>query len=360
MSAGAAVHWDLRPGADWPAVAPLWDRLNGDAGGLPFFAAAFVAPLLEHFGRGDEIVAIARRGDRPVAGAILAPAGRGRVATFQPAQMPLGPWLVANGENGIELADALLRRLPGLTLGLGLSQVDPLLQPRPGRTARVDTLDYIETGWVDVAGSFDTYWEARGKNLRTNMRKQRSKLEGEGVGLHFETLTDPGDVPAAIAEYGRLESAGWKGEMGTSIAPDNVQGRFYTAMLRNFCALGRGRIWQLRFGDKVVAMDLCIESDDTLVVLKTTFDPEYRNVSPAFLMRQEAFRQVFDAGRLRRIEFYGRMMEWHTRWTEQSRTLYHVNVYRWALVPRLRQLFAGRPTAKAPAAGEAAGAVPGA
>ena len=89
MSAGTAVHWDLRPGADWPAVAPLWDRLNGVAGGLPFFAAEFVAPLLEHFGRGDEIVAIARRGDRPVAGAILAPAGRGRVATFQPAQMPL-------------------------------------------------------------------------------------------------------------------------------------------------------------------------------------------------------------------------------------------------------------------------------
>jgi hypothetical protein len=54
-------------------------------------------------------------------------------------------------------------------------------------------------------------------------------------------------------------------------------------------------------------------------------------------MRQDAFREVFDDGRLRRIEFYGRMMEWHTRWTEHSRTLYHVNLYRWAIISRVRR-----------------------
>lgn len=360
MSAGDAATWQFHRASDWSAVAAVWDEVNAQAGRLPFLESAFITPLLAHFGRGDETIAIARHAGRPVAAAILTRVGPGRVATFQPAQMPLGPWIVASGHSSVELADALLRQLPGVPLGLGLSQLDPLLLPRPDGGPHLDTLDYIQTGWVDVEGSFDAYWDARGKNLRTNMRKQRGKLESEGVTLHFETLTSGADVAGAIAEYGRLESAGWKGEMGTSIHPDNDQGRFYTDMLRNFCALGRGRIWQLRFGDKVVAMDLCIESDDTLVVLKTTFDPEYRNVSPAFLMRQEAFRQVFDEARLRRIEFYGRMMEWHTRWTEQSRTLYHLNVYRWALIPRLRRTWQQLAARRRPAESSAADAAPAA
>jgi hypothetical protein len=51
------------------------------------------------------------------------------------------------------------------------------------------------------------------------------------------------------------------------------------------------------------------------------------------LLRQDAYRQLFDEGRIRRIEFYGRVMEWTKRWTDCRRTLYHVNAYRWGIVP---------------------------
>lgn len=333
----AGIRWEFHTAGEFPQLASMWDGVNADAGRLPFLESAFLAPLLDQFGRGDETIALGRRAGRAVAAGLLHRVGVGHVATFQPSQLPLGPWLVVQGEDGAVAAHSLLVQLPGVVLGLGLTQLDPQYQARLTDGPRQDTLDYIQTGWIDVANTFETYWEARGKNLRTNMRKQRSKLDADGVALTFETVTTAADIPGAIAEYGRLESAGWKAGMGTCVQPDNAQGRFYVAMLDNFCAQGRGRIWRLKFGDKVVAMDLCIEAGDTLVVLKTAFDPEYRSVSPAFLMRQDAFRQVFDEGRLRRIEFYGRLMEWHTRWTEQSRTLYHANVYRWAVIPRLRR-----------------------
>jgi CelD/BcsL family acetyltransferase involved in cellulose biosynthesis len=332
------ILWTFHRAVEWPQLAATWDEVNASSGNLPFLESAFLTPLLEHFGKGREIVALARRGDRPVAAALLHRAGA-QLVTFQPSQLPLGPWLVVDGEGSEAAAHSLLAQSPGLPLGLGLTQLDTRLQQRPADSACQDTVDYIETAWIDVTGSFDAYWDCRGKNLRTNMRKQRSKLDSDGVTVTFDTLTAPGDVAPAIADYGRLETAGWKAEMGTAVHPDNDQGRFYAAMLRNFCALGRGRIWRLRFDDKVVAMDLCIEAGDALVVLKTAFDPEYRNVSPAFLMRQEAFRRIFDEGHPARIEFYGRLMEWHTRWTGQSRVLYHANVYRWALIPRLRRLW---------------------
>jgi hypothetical protein len=31
------------------------------------------------------------------------------------------------------------------------------------------------------------------------------------------------------------------------------------------------------------------------------------------------------------VEFYGPLMEWHTRWTDRARDIYHVNFYRNAL-----------------------------
>ena len=46
-------------------------------------------------------------------------------------------------------------------------------------------------------------------------------------------------------------------------------------------------------------------------------------------MRHDEFEAWWGEGRYKRIEFYGKTMEWHTRWTDQQRTLYHVTAYRW-------------------------------
>lgn len=333
----SGITWSRAPASQLPSVATEWDALNQAAGDIPFLQSRFLLPLLQEFGDGRQELALCRRGSTLIGAVLLQPQGAGRWATFQPSQLPLGAWLIASDQDGQVLVQALLQRLGLSTLRLSLTQLDPRLCPRPADGPRIHTLDYIETAWVDIDGDFDSYWEARGKNLRTNMRKQRSKLEADGETMHFERLTQPDQVDAALIEYGRLETAGWKGSSGTAVHPDNAQGRFYSQMMRSFCAEGRGEIWRLRFGDKTVAVDLCIQSGSTLVILKTAFDPVYRTVSPAFLLKQEAFRQLFDEGRLRRIEFYGRLMEWHTRWTSQARTLYHLNADRWDWVPALQR-----------------------
>jgi hypothetical protein len=55
-------------------------------------------------------------------------------------------------------------------------------------------------------------------------------------------------------------------------------------------------------------------------------------------MREEACRRLFEEGRIRRIEFYGKVMEWHTRWTDEVRTMYHLNYYRWPVLGYLHAL----------------------
>jgi CelD/BcsL family acetyltransferase involved in cellulose biosynthesis len=344
------MSWQILPASRFAEHATSWDALQRRCTDTPFLESAFITPLLAVFGSGRELLALRQGGQGLQAAALLQPAGRGMWQTFQPSQLPLGPWLCAAQDDPGVCASGLVQALPGLALGLGLTQLDPRLLPRPQDSATLRTQDYIHTSWVDVQGSWDDYWEGRGKNLRQNTRKAHNKLAAEGTPLRLDTVTHADDVAAAIAQYGALESAGWKSEGGTAIHPDNDQGRFYTQMLQNFCAAGRGRIVRAWLGDSLAAMDLCVDNGPLVVILKTAYDERHKAVSPSVLMRHEEFKAWWAEGRYQRIEFYGKTLEWHTRWTSQERGLYHATAYRWPLVrslhERLRTL---RQTAPAPA-----------
>ncbi|MGQ5523154.1 GNAT family N-acetyltransferase [Chitinimonas sp. PSY-7] len=327
--------WQIYPIDQFPTVAGEWDALLQASAAIPFLESAFLLPLLKEFGNKREIVAIGRENGQAQAGTILQPRKLGLWETFQPSQLPLGAWVAKEGQTLEKCAQTLIPALPGLGLGIGLSQMDPMLQCRPDTSQRVRTQDYIETAWVDIDSDFDTYWEARGKNLKQNSRKQRNKLQTDNIEVHLECICNPQDVAAAISDYGALESAGWKAANGTAVHPDNAQGRFYRQMLENFCTLGRGRIYRYRFGDKVVSMDLCVDNGKTIVILKTAYDESYKSISPSTLMRQDEFQALFAEGQFKRIEFYGKVMEWHTRWTETKRTIYHATAYRWSFLKNL-------------------------
>lgn len=338
------ARWTLVPLPDAAAFAPhaaAWDALQARVAGLPFLESAFLAPLLRSFGTGRERLALFGDPKAPRAAAIVAPAGAGQWSTFQPSQLPLGAWLSDAGAPLEPLADGLLRALPLSALALGLTQLDSLFHPRAADGVRWRGQDYIDTAWVDLVGDFETYWEARGKNLRQNLRKQQKKLDTAGTVTRLECLTRPEDVAPALVRYGQLEASGWKGSEGTAIAPGHPQYEFYRAMLEAFARDGRARLYQYWFDDAVVAMDLCIESGSKIVILKTAYDEAHKAVSPSTLMRQLQFQQLFEAaaagGPIRRIEFYGKVMEWHTRWTADARPIHHATLYRWGWVPRLKQ-----------------------
>jgi hypothetical protein len=135
------------------------------------------------------------------------------------------------------------------------------------------------------------------------------------------------------ADFGALESAGWKAEGGTAIRAQNAQGRFYIKMLEAFARRRAARVYRLYYTDKLVATDLCISHAGTLVILKTTYDESQDTSSPALLMRLASFPALFAEGTMHKIEFYGRVMEWHTKWSEEIRRLYHATYERIAARP---------------------------
>jgi CelD/BcsL family acetyltransferase involved in cellulose biosynthesis len=343
------MNWAVFPAAEFDALAMRWQQLHTQGPASPLLAADFVAALLDNFGSGRELIACLAQAGEPRVMAVLTPTGRGMWATFQPSQAPIGLWLAHPDVDTTAVIPKLLSVLPGTALGLGLTQCDPELMARPPHSASVGTLDYIQTARVTLGRPFEDYWQERGKNLRANLRKQRARLEAEGVALELRVARAAGDVAAAVDDYARLENAGWKATQGTAVSADGAQGRFYRAMLQDFCARGAGSIYRYYIGGKLAAMDLCVEGGGVIVVLKTAYDESLGpQLSPALLMREEETRALFESGSFERIEFYGRVMEWHLRWTDEVRTLYHANYFRWPLVARLHQFIKARGQAAAP------------
>lgn len=330
------MSWSLHPIQDFGIRRGDWHTLNAEGENTPLLAPEFIEPLLNQIATGRELIACFARGRRIDAMAILLPGGRGSWTTLQPSQAPVGFWLQRPELEMEELLTSLHRKLPGFPLILGITQQDPQLIPRPEDGTTISTFDYIETAKITLHGSFEDYWSKRGKNLRQNLRKQRSKLEKDGVRTSMHVVTSPDGVAQAIADYGRLESAGWKGRHGTAVHCDNAQGHFYRKMLESYCARGMGKIYRYMYDDTLAAMNLCIEGRDSLIVLKTAYNESIKDgSSPAFLLRQEQLKSLFDEGRLESLEFYGKVMDWHRKWTDEIRTVYHVNSYRFSFLSQL-------------------------
>jgi len=336
------MHWTNLPASrllDTPALQQQWDALHVARHDLPFLSAQAVGAALKVFGQGQErLLLAADEAGTAQAMLLLVPDGRLRWATFQPSQMPLGAWVARAGRSTTALCRSLLRGPLGLALVVSLTQTDPLLAPREPDAADTRHADYIPTAWIELQGSFDDYWAARGKNLRQNLRKQRNKLAAEGTATQMRVLQAPDDMVGAIERYGALEAAGWKADRGTAIHPGNDQGRFYTRLLHEAALRGEARVFEYLLDARTVAMNLCQLRGGTLVVLKTTYDETLpKSLSPAFLLREEELQHFFAGHEVRRIEYYGRVMDWHTKLTEQQRTLYHLTAYRWPLLKRLAE-----------------------
>jgi len=325
------------------ALSDAWDALNKEHSDLPFLSSLVVLPALKVFGQGGERLLMAHDAGRCVAMLLLRDIGKLRWQTFQPSQLPLGAWVAAAGQSVQEIASSLLHQWPmKLSLSVSITQVDPLFAPRAEDTADNRHDDYIDTAWVDIEGSFDDYWAARGKNLRQNMRKQRNKLEAESVSMQMRVLRDAAAMPGAIARYGALEAQGWKAQEGTAIHPDNDQGRFYTELLQGLAARGEASVYEYLFGEQTVAVNLCVQRGGTLTILKTTYDESIKVYSPTFLLNQDMMQALFAEQQIKRLEYYGSLMEWHTRWTDNRRTLYHLTTFRNGVVKRLAESLSAR------------------
>ena len=327
--------WHAKPLSDLSPDIAEWVELYQECGRSPLLHPDFLLAGLREYGDSDTRLLACSDGDRLLAVTVLRADGPFRIGTFQPSQAPIGFWIQRPDVPTAQLLSTLAASQPTWRLVLSLTQQDPDLLSRPRDSANLRTSDYIDTARITISTSWNDYWQARGSNLRQNIRKAKNRLEKAGKQFELRTLTAEPEMTEAVRIYGEIESRSWKASRGTAVSPVNDQGRFYADLLKRFARRGRARCFQLIIDNHVAATDLCVVGNEEIVILKTTFDDAFKDYSPAFLMREAAFSRLFEEGRLKRIEFYGRVMDWHLRWTNETRKMYHITNFRFGGIASL-------------------------
>lgn len=322
------MTWQLFPAEAFAAHASSWDDLLQRHGGSPLLDRAHLAPLLEHHGSGRERIAVHRSDARVDAMCIVAPAGPGLWQTFQPPTLPLAAWL-SPASSAADLAYELLGALPRLPLALRIAGLDPRVYP----TQAERPFQRIEPsgcyGLVDLTQRHDQALDSGGK-VGAKVRRRRERLRREGIVTRLVCVSEPADIAAATRDYDELVRHGRQAGTGPRRSPP-LPGDLAEVM-RAYARFGRARAYRLYFGDRLVAMDLCVDNGERIAVLATAYDETFRSASPYTLMRYEQMQLWALERRHTRLELHGRVLEWYARWRHDPVRLYDTVVYRWPLL----------------------------
>lgn len=338
------ISWKFHPASEFPNLAGKWQSLCESTTNTPLLSADFVGTALRHFAQGGEIICFGERSGKVIAGTIVHKPSKMTWQTFQPSQMPLGPWLQSKHDNLTTLAKSLQKALPGFTPLLSLTQLDSDFYSA-GRSPDVTLVDSITTGRVLLQSDLHEFMDSapvrdNPKLVAELMRRMRKaeKVHGE---IELEVETKPEEATAFLNRYAEIESRGWKSAKGSAIKPNDNQARFYADLMNAYARNGAARMYTLRFGTTPVAHQIAILGDGVAILLKTTYDEGFRAFGPGVIQTYRIIKDLIEKEEsIRVVEMYGRFNDSQKLWVANTRSIYHVNIYQSSLVASMHRRWA--------------------
>lgn len=302
-----------------------WDALNARLyRDHPLLSSLFVNGLLRHFGNGEEYLCQYHAAGQVQAMCVLHRKNALLWGSFLPSQAQIGATLIDDPA----LVDSLVRSLPGQALQLDLLCNDPAFGKVLQGAPRGNLLNQSLTIKVDLGGTFAGYWSSRSKQLQSNMKQRDKRLLDDGITQRYVTISDAGQILAAVDRYAALECAGWKGRNGTAVGSNPTQHQFYRDLMHGAAARGEAFVSELWFGDTLASSRLLIQRDAMIVILKTSYDETFASYSPGRLLLRQVIEQAFAANPGGAIEFYTDADQNQLEWASGQRWIQHRTLYR--------------------------------
>jgi len=206
--------------------------------------------------------------------------------------------------------------LPGL--GADSNDLQALCNSSRVRGSLVVRPKSVVVACVRLSDDWKSIETKMSSKTRKFIRWARRAAEREGPVKFDVVLPTEEDLDHYLVEAFRVESAGWKGQAGSSILSDPKKKRFWQEFSRAATRLGILRLFFLRIGGATVAMRMAAEYAGRLWDYKIGYDERWARFSPGILLTQETLRYAierkFDA-----LEFLGQAERWQRRWPIELR-----------------------------------------
>lgn len=146
---------------------------------------------------------------------------------------------------------------------------------------------------VSPGVSDEAYLASRSRSFRRGLRRARSRAAAAGLRIELAT---PSSLPAtALPELFEHLHLARHGPQSTFTRPDHAS--FSRAMLPALYTRGHVRPLVLIHGDRIVAIELCLEGHDRLCAWNTGFLPEVAGFAPGRLLMDAALQRVRAEGK---------------------------------------------------------------
>lgn len=314
--------------ADLEAAAPAWEELAERVQAAPFLRPGWIAAWWNAFGRGRlEIRSERRPQDERLCALLPVQREGGTLASPTNWHSPEFGLLAESAVDARRLVASLLADRPRrLSLAfLAPEQAELAQEEALAQGYRVIQRTLQRSPHVPIDGDWEAYRHRLSKNLRDDLRRARRLLSARGK-VSFEVSSGAGFDELLEQGFG-VEASGWKGARGTAIRSRPLERRFYTEVARWAAAHGWLRLAFLRLDGRPLAFDFCLEHAGVHYLVKTGYDPAYRELGPGKLLREEMLARAFREG-LRSYELLGDAEPWKLRWTSATRARELVQFFR--------------------------------
>ena len=326
-------NWQLFPASAFSEYTEQWDKLNQQLYQChPLLDSRFVGALLKHFGNQQILLAVYPANAKQNGNLLLLqPKRLGYWSSFIPSQAQIASLLCSYPQ----ALQQLFTSLPGLPVAIDLLCQDPLYTFHSQVLKHIETFVHVNTINIDLAETFNHFWQQRSKNLQQNLKRYFNRLNKNGISYGLKIFSKPDDLLHALQRYGELETKSWKGGAGTAINSQNKQGRFYDEVLGSFASTSQAEIVELYLDDQLAASRINLLNKNILIILKTTYDETLSNYAPGRLLLYLLIEREFTLKRVQHIEFYTNATADQLSWSTGQRNIGHVTIYRSATIQRI-------------------------
>ncbi|WP_416308733.1 GNAT family N-acetyltransferase [Neptunicella sp. SCSIO 80796] len=327
------MQWQVFPIQQYPTdLWQDWQHLaDQHHAGNPMLGSIFVKLLVEFFGT-ELYVARGEQDSNLVALMLLEKGRKGIWRGFKPSQAQIT--LLVMDKEISPCIYQLPSVLPGLCLKIDIFGLDSS-EHSVWIDAAKNKQHYATNVQLKRFKEFTQYWHPRPKNLRKNISRYFNKLETDECSVNYVAITKPEDIKRSVDRYGILESAGWKGKNGTALHPSNLQGQFYRELLNLSAEAGSALVFETYLNDELSASRLCIFCDNKFVILKTTFDEDFKKYSLGKLNLYKLIEYVHQSVTCTHIDFYTNASKEQIDWSTEQRPMYNISIYPNHLIDKL-------------------------
>ncbi len=188
------------------------------------------------------------------------------------------------------------------SLALKSSPDVPVLKTPGGIWGRVE---YIS------CGESDRPFDRLSKGFKQNLRTSHNKLKS--ADFNFVAAQKPEDLLALYPEFLKVESSGWKGAQGTSVAKQPVVSTFLSRLISSFGPAGACEIHLMKIKGRAIAALFCIVVDRISYILKIGYDEDFEKASPGHLIVEHLVKVRGATGAINSITPYN-APPWFSAW----------------------------------------------